>query len=83
MASKSIFISLLSMIKMFFSRTSGVFKPHGQLTDEVSEYKKEILSDLDLKHPKEDKQNLRRDFNSVKSDFHNALDAYRSEYVNG
>ena len=82
MKNKTIFQMLIDAIKTLFASTHGQMLIHEvKIPNEVREYEKEILSDIKMRGPKEDKINLRNDANNFKNDVRKAVDDYYSEFV--
>ncbi len=70
---------ILEKIKSAFLQTNGIMLPHEtNLPKEVSEFQEEVMSDLSMKHLSEDKLNLRKDAEKIKSDFNKAFNEYNS-----
>lgn len=79
MKKKNIFQMILEKIKSAFLQTNGIMLPHEtNLPKEVSEFQEEVMSDLSMKHLSEDKLNLRKDAEKIKSDFNKAFNEYNS-----
>ena len=75
---------IIQTIKAILVRSHGILLMHDNCAnDELSEYRRDILKDLEMRKIHEDKQNLRRDGQHVKADFKKAYKAYHTECING
>lgn len=76
--------TMIEAIKCFFFKSNGILLIHShELPSEVNDYYNEIIVDLEMKKPSEDKKNMRADGANLKNDFKKAVDAYHTELVNG
>ena len=70
MKKKNIFKMIFEKIKSAFLQSSGTLLPHdADIPNEVYEIRDEVMSDLSMKQPHEDRINLKKDAERVRSDF--------------
>lgn len=72
---------MAEVIKRIFIAMNGSFLPKegNYIDDSLQEFRDHIYSNLEMSHPTEDRINMKKDVNNVRSDFRKAVKDYKEE----